>query len=188
MNGNSADNKRTKSQFKLQFRRRTVIDAGQTTSHTNKEIPSSALDHHHSSRNQEEKKDSTLLSPSPPSVHITYNNEEHIENTTQLTSGRPREGGVAYPFKLGTHLRDNDANASTITLKSQAGVSTPKDPKANEPLDKSPLAFEATLRSESVGASPKVDSQLQDADQPETADRGMKRPDLERFVTAAEEL
>lgn len=179
MNVKSPDNKRTESQPNIQSRRRAVTDAGQTTSHTNKEFPNAALDHHHnSSPKQEEKMDSKLLSPSP-SPHITYNSEGHIENTTQLTSGRPKEGGVAYPFKLGTHLRDNDANASTITLKSQAGVSTPKDPKTNETLEKTPLAFEATSRSGSVS---------QNADQLEIPDRGMNRPELERFVTATEKL
>ncbi len=39
---------------------------------------------------------------------------------------RPKSEGIAFPFKLSTHLVDDGRNASTITLESQAGVVTPQ--------------------------------------------------------------
>lgn len=48
---------------------------------------------------------------------------------------RPSAGpGKAFPFKLGRHLRDQDANASTVTLASQAGVVGPKGDEQSKQL------------------------------------------------------
>lgn len=41
-------------------------------------------------------------------------------------ANRPKSEGVAFPFKLGTHLIDSGVNASTVTLQSQAGVVSPR--------------------------------------------------------------
>jgi len=66
----------------------------------------------------------------PPAIATTYHgddarDEKPLASTSlpkPLSPTRPSAGGVAYPFKLGTHLTSDGRSASTITLEDEAGV------------------------------------------------------------------
>ena len=141
------------------------------------------MDQRHEEPKCEQSRVSDSVSPFPPSIHIIKDSED--EDAGESKSERPTVDGVAYPFKLGTHLREDNANASTITLKSQAGISTPNITETNEVLDEAPSAARTDSRSD---AGAKVDSHAQNMDRAEFADAEAKRPKIERFTTAAEEL
>lgn len=64
-------------------------------------------------------------------------NEEEI-TPSHIEINRPSAGGKAFPFKLGTHLRNDTDNASTITLASYGGVVTPKGDETGKQLGEYP--------------------------------------------------
>lgn len=180
-NANPVDNKKSKSRSRS--RRRAVTDTGQTTSQTN--VETLAVGHRHEQQEREEKIPTRSVSRSPPLIHVTHDNEDFMEKAGESTSERPAAGGVVFPFKLSTHLRDDNANASTITLKSQADISAPKVVETREVFDAAPSAVGAGSKSEVIGVNTKA---TQNIDQVESADSEAKRPEMERFVTAAEVL
>lgn len=184
-NANPVNEKRPKSHSRSRSRRRTVTDTGQTTSYDDERTPVAVLSHYKEEpQNHKEAKASDLVS-SPPSIHLISDNENFTERADGPTTNRPTLGGVAYPFKLGTHLRDDNTNASTITLKSQVGISTPK----NELLpDDVASTARVGLGSEAVRASIEVNPQDRNTEQAESLDNQAKRPEVERFVTASEGL
>ena len=114
-NTKSSDGKRT-SKSRSKSRRRTVSYSGQDTDSNDKptflaqrddQVPTSSDSIHLSP-------DAALLAPHSPN--------------------RPSQGNKAFPFKLGTHLMNNGANASTVTLMSQAAPGTPKGDEQGKQL------------------------------------------------------
>lgn len=73
----------------------------------------------------------TDLAHLAPPILLSSPPDENSENAKAVPlpaspGERPSAGpGKAYPFKLGRHLGNQDVNASTITLASQAGVVSP---------------------------------------------------------------
>ena len=132
-NTKSSDGKRTSKsggKSRSKSRRRTVSYTGQDTDNIAKPT---AL----TQRNEENSTsaDSTHLSPgaallSPPSTN------------------RPSQGNKAFPFKLGTHLMNNGANASTVTLMSQAPAGTPKGDEQGKQLGESTVGLPSSEPSE----------------------------------------
>lgn len=85
--------------------------------------------------NLNEEQNSKQLGKSNITSPPDHNSEDAIAVPLPVSPGdRPSAGtGKAFPFKLGRHLTDGDANASTVTLTSQAGVVTPKADKMGKP-------------------------------------------------------
>ena len=125
-NTKSSDGKRASKsggKSRSKSRRRTVSYSGQDTDSIDKptiptqrddEIPTSAESSHLSP-------DAALLSPHSPN--------------------RPSQGNKAFPFKLGTHLMNSGANASTVTLMSQAAAGTPNGDEQGKQLGESTVGI-----------------------------------------------
>lgn len=126
-------------------RRRAVTDAGQTNSIEANNGKTTTFEGD-ATRDEDHVliegtiPDSNLLTPpvitsSPP----TPEESTHTETTgvSPTTTNRPTAGGIAFPFKLGTHLNDNGRNASVVTLQSQAGVVAPQGDERGRQLGES---------------------------------------------------
>ena len=92
--------------------------------------------------------------------------------TIGARQNRPAAGGKLFPFKLGRRLGDDGANTSTVTLTSQAGVVTPKGDQGFRQLGTTSVGIGAYDAS-GTGAEHESSG---------------RRPDIERFQTAKEEL
>lgn len=112
-------------------RRRDVADIGQANNYVDENTTAAELD-----RRQEEKSPTNGMASDPnhlaPSVVVSDHSttEPKGQAASQYLSpnaNRPKSDGIAFPFKLSTHLVDDGRNASTVTLQSQAGVVTPPD-------------------------------------------------------------
>ncbi|KAI9826599.1 MAG: hypothetical protein M1832_006195 [Thelocarpon impressellum] len=130
------------------------------------------------------KEDPNLLNPSllPPSPRSGQAN-----GTRPVpASGRPNEGGVAYPFKLATRT-DEGANASMMTLTSAAGVVDPAREKSEKSVQELPLGEDKKAADGEGGPDEKGP-----ADEKRSSDEKRlteeKRPEPERFVTASDGL
>ena len=91
------------------------------------------------------------------------------------SQNRPAADGKLFPFKLGKKLGDEGVNASTVTLKSFAGVLTPKGNEKGKQLG------------EPVGGTMNGNRDLDGAHVGD-AQSELRRPDIERFETAREDL
>lgn len=104
-------------------RRRTVSYTGQDTDSINK--PTALMS-------------SDEQSPtSPDSTHLFPD----AALLTPRSPNRPSHGNRAFPFKLGTHMMNNGANASTVTLMSQGAAGTPKGDEQGKQLGESTVGF-----------------------------------------------
>ncbi|KAL2044698.1 hypothetical protein N7G274_002472 [Stereocaulon virgatum] len=119
-------------------RRRTVTDAGQTN-HEQNPVSGEKASHTADAGNGKEKPATNGRSTSTHPNHLAVPTvtsdppspaDDHPANKDTSTktsiSKRPTAGGVAYPFKLSSHLTETSRNASTVTLQSQAGIVSPK--------------------------------------------------------------
>lgn len=126
-------------------RRRAVTDAGQTKGNnelnkTKTTPPDSEIRQNRKLSTNDTTSGHNYLAPptitsSPPSPQEIPTNGHAASSPT--STNRPTAGGVAFPFKLGTHLNDNGRNASVVTLQSQAGVVTPKGDEKGRQLGES---------------------------------------------------
>ncbi len=131
----------------------------------------------------------TLLSPplSPIAQNSNDRGMDYLAIVETSDSHRPTADGVAFPFKLGTHL--NADNASNVTLTSQAGVVTPKGNEVGKQLgdgvQSSPLknAISSACAAEGESLSWEVGGGGSGG-----LSVGLKRPEMERFETAREDL
>lgn len=128
-------------------RRRGVTDTGQTNDGGKPEIdentPAAELDRR---RNEQALNGQTNGYPTdpahlaPPIIRSSPPPDEFPENAKVVPlpaspEERPSAGpGKAFPFKLGRQLGNQDVNASTITLASQAGVVSPKGDEQSKQL------------------------------------------------------
>ena len=115
-------------------RRRTVTDAGQTN---HEQIPMNGEKASYTA-NAGNRKDKPCTNGTSTSTHPDHlavpivtsdppspaddNPTNKGSSTKPLISKRPTAGGVAYPFKLSSHLIETSRNASTVTLQSQPGI------------------------------------------------------------------
>lgn len=145
-NAKLPSNKKQQGQSRSRSRRRTVTDAGQTNNrnnHTNEEDTSSTQNA--SDRNK--RPDNTVsgdrnhltvptITSDPPSPEDESSKTNNV-SFNPSSPNRPTAGGVAFPFKLSSHLVENGRNASTVTLESQAGVVSPQGDEAGKQLHES---------------------------------------------------
>ena len=117
-------------------RRRTVTDAGQTN---HEQIPMNGEKASYTVNTGNRKDKPSTNGTSTRSNHLAVptvtsdppspadDNPTNKDSWTKSSiSKRPTAGGVAYPFKLSTHLTETSRNASTVTLQSQPGIVSPK--------------------------------------------------------------
>ena len=146
-NGRPAGADKTFSHSRSRSRRRTVTDAGQTNhgkSPMNGEKASATaqgsngenkLSTNGTSTDPNHLAVPTVTSDPPPPEDDTNNIGDAL--LVSKSPNRPTAGGVAFPFKLSSHLVENGRNASTVTLESQAGVVSPKGDEEGKQLGES---------------------------------------------------
>ena len=144
--GKLPSNKEQLGKSRSRSRRRTVTDAGQTNDRSNnaneKEI--SSIENTSESNKRPDNATSgdrnhlaiPTITSDPPSPEDESNKTNHV-SFNPSSPNRPTADGVAFPFKLSSHLVEDDRNASTVTLESQAGVVTPKGDEAGKQLGES---------------------------------------------------
>lgn len=108
-----------------------------------------------------------------------------METTRSSTAqARPKSGGVAFPFKLGTKVGADGTNASTITLTSMPGVVTPKAEKPDAEVEITNNVMGGNRRRpDSLGG---VNGRSGEIVMEAGEVVGGERPEPERFVTAME--
>lgn len=135
------DSRRAQAMSRSRSRRRTVTDIGQANADVNENTSVAQLQQR---RDENLPADSTICAETlpanginsdpgslSPSVFIsdhstTEPNGLAASQSLSPNANRPKSEGVAFPFKLSTHLVDDGRYASTVTLQSQAGVVSPK--------------------------------------------------------------
>ncbi|CAD6563544.1 MAG: hypothetical protein ASARMPRED_000033 [Alectoria sarmentosa] len=127
-------------------RRRGVTDAGQTSyigkPKIDENTPAVELDRRRNEQSLYSQANGHPTYPThlAPSIILSSPPDENSENAKAVPlpaspGERPYAGpGKAFPFKLGRRLDNKDANASTITLASQAGVVSPKGDEESKQL------------------------------------------------------
>ncbi|KAL9604647.1 MAG: hypothetical protein Q9219_000367 [cf. Caloplaca sp. 3 TL-2023] len=114
---------------------------------------------------------SPIPSPSLSSDYPQANPLNNIAGTASLA--RPATDGKAFPFKLGTRFHEDGTNASTVTLMSHMAVGMP------------------TPRAEGGREAFLSDADKVRAKQPSengNGEKGRRRPEMERFETAREQM
>ena len=145
-NARLPSNTKQHGQSRSRSRRRTVTDAGQTNNRNNdahEEVASSRENANVSNKGPDDTTSGdrnhlaiptiTSDAPSPEDESKKTNNVSFEPSSPK----RPTAGGIAFPFKLGSHLVENGRNASTVTLESQAGVVSPQGHEAEKQLGES---------------------------------------------------
>lgn len=147
-------------------RRRGVTDTGQTDNSGKPEIdentPAAELDRRRNEQalNGQANGFPTNHAHLAPSIVLSSPPDENSENAKAIPlpaspGERPSAGpGKAFPFKLGRHLKNQDVNASTITLASQAGVVSPMGDEQSKQLGDSITPGTPDPKSESEIAVP----------------------------------
>ena len=147
VNGRPAGADKTFSHSRSRSRRRTVTDAGQTNhgkSPMNGEKASATAQN--SNGENKPSTNGTSTDPNHLGVPAVTSDPPSPEDDTinigdtllkSKSPNRPTAGGVAFPFKLSSHLVENGRNASTVTLESQAGVVSPKCDEEGKQLGES---------------------------------------------------
>ena len=128
------DTNRANAHSRSRSRRRTVTDTGQANGEIDDNTSATELA---SRREKIEAQGKPPHSDSlAPPVIVSDHSEHHDRGVVvQATSPkRPIADGKAYPFKLGSHLTGDGANASTVTLQSQVGTVTPKEEDKSKQL------------------------------------------------------
>ena len=145
-NAKSPSNKEQLGKSRSRSRRRTVTDAGQTNNGSNNANKEETSSTENTSKNNKRPDNATsgdhnhlaipIITSDPPSPEDESNKTNHV-SFNPSSPNRPTADGVAFPFKLSSHLVENARNASTVTLESQAGVVTPKGDEAGKQLGES---------------------------------------------------
>ena len=123
--------------------------------------------------------DPTFLTLTHSPKAVTFSSDENQPPPVPVNDknqNRPAADGKLFPFKLAKSLGDEGANPSTVTLKSYAGVTTPRcDDEAWKKLVDGDAGGEL------------IDSNRSEGEETRGGE-GSTRPDLERFETAREGL
>ena len=144
-NARLPSDKKQQGQSRSRSRRRTVTDAGQTNNRNNNANEEDTSTQKTSERNKHPDNATSgdrnhlvipTITSDPPSPEDESNNTNNV-SFNPSSPNRPTAGGVAFPFKLGSHLVENGRNASTVTLESQAGVVSPRGDEAGRQLHES---------------------------------------------------
>ena len=142
-NARIPSNKEQQGKSRSRSRRRTVTDAGQTNNRSNNANEEETSSTQKTSESNEHPDKATsgdrnhlaipTITSEPPSPEDVSNKINHV-SFNPSSPNRPTAGGVAFPFKLSSHLVEDDRNASTVTLESQAGVVSPQGDKVGKQL------------------------------------------------------
>ena len=145
-NARLPSNKKQHAQNRSRSRRRTVTDAGQTNirhNNANEEDTSLTPNANESNKSPDDTTSGDrnhlvipTITSDPPSPEDQPKKPNNV-SFEPSSPNRPTAGGVAFPFKLGSHLVENGRNASTVTLESQAGVVSPRGDEVGKQLDQS---------------------------------------------------
>ena len=145
-NARLSSNKKQQGQNRSRSRRRTVTDAGQTNNRNNianEEDTSSKQKANESNKSPDDTTSGDrnhlaipTITSDPPSPEDEPKKSNNV-SFEPSSPNRPTAGGVAFPFKLGSHLVENGRNASTVTLESQAGVVSPRGDEVGKQLAES---------------------------------------------------
>lgn len=174
-------------------RRRTVTDAGQSNNRDqivpHEDTPASELQPKQTPSERHHVVTTTDGHLSPPIITtMAHENADQQDAPLPNDPMRPSAGGQAFPFKLGTHVKDDGRSASVTTLTSHAGVVSPKPSEINEfpglkhgeqegiesePTYPRPGAATLNMNNESTNVM-------------NGNDEGKQRPHIERFETASE--
>ena len=145
-NARPVDADRANKISRSRSRRRGVTDTGQTDNGGKPEIdentPAAELDRRRNEQalNGQANGFPTNHAHLAPPIVLSSPPDENSENAKAVAmpaspGERPSAGpGKAFPFKLGRHLSNQDVNASTVTLASQAGVVSPKGDEQSKQL------------------------------------------------------
>lgn len=137
-NARPVDADRLNKLSRSRSRRRVVTDAGQADpagkAKIDENTPAAELDRQRNepALNVQPNVHSTDPTHLAPPIVLSSPPDENSDNAKAVPlpaspGERPSAGpGKAFPFKLGRHLGNEDVNASTITLASEAGVVSPK--------------------------------------------------------------
>ena len=165
-------------------RRRTVTDAGQAPAANDDEV-----DENTSAAELLERRgahpDPNLLSPS---MRPATQKAGQANGTSLIPdSGRPRQGGVAFPFKLASRGND-EVNASTVTLTSAKGVLSPtfasKGEQSKEETSKAETPKSETPKAETPKAeTPNVETPKAETPKPEKPNAETPKPDAPKAET-----
>ncbi len=145
-NAKLPNNKKQQGQNRSRSRRRTVTDAGQTNNRTNNANDENTSSTQNANESNKSPDDTTsgdrnhlailTITSDPPSPEDESKKTNNV-SFKPSSPNRPTADGVAFPFKLGSHLVENGRNASTVTLESQAGVVSPQSDEAGKQLGES---------------------------------------------------
>ena len=145
-NARLSSDKKQQGQNRSRSRRRTVTDAGQTNNrnnNANEEDTSSTQNANESNKRPDNTTSGDrnhvaipTITSDPPSPEESSQKPNNV-SFNHSNPNRPTAGGVAFPFKLSSHLVENGRNASTVTLESQAGVVSPQGDDAGKQLHES---------------------------------------------------
>ena len=145
-NARLSSDKKQQGQNRSRSRRRTVTDAGQTNNRNNsanEEDTSSTQNANESNKRPDNPTSGDrnhlaipTITSDPPSPEDESQKTNNV-SFNPSSPNRPTAGGVAFPFKLSSHLVENGRNASTVTLESQAGVVSPQGDDAGKQLHES---------------------------------------------------
>ena len=145
-NARIPSNKEQQGKYRSRSRRRTVTDAGQTNNRSNNANEEETSSTQKTSESNEHPDKATsgdrnhlaipTITSEPPSPEDVSNKTNHV-SFKPSSPNRPTADGVAFPFKLSSHLVEDDRNASTVTLESQAGVVSPQGDKVGKQLGES---------------------------------------------------
>ena len=148
-------------QYRSRSRRRGVTDGGQTgyvgKPKIDENTPVTELDRRRKGETNGHPTDRAHLAP-PIILSSPPNADSENASAVPLPASpgeRPSAGpGKAFPFKLGSHLADQDVNASTVTLASHAGVVSPNGDEENKQLGDSIAPSPPDQNSENAIAVP----------------------------------
>lgn len=165
-NARPVDAERVEKLSRSRSRRRGVTDAGQTDYVRKPEVdentPAAELDRQRNEQTLNGQADghSTDRALLIPPIVLSSPPDRDSENAKAVPlpaspGERPSAGpGKAFPFKLGRHLGNQDVNASTVTLASQAGVISPKGDEVNKQLGDNIIASPPDQNSENAVVVP----------------------------------
>ena len=197
INGQKVDSNHARRHSRSKSRRRTVTFTGQGNGAVDEKSPAAAIEQKKAEARGQQSGESTRLIP--PDIVM----EGRASSDTALPDphdpNRPSAGGKAFPFKLGSHLQDDGRNASTITLISQGGVATPRGDETGKQngdtignSEDTRLDRRVTMEdTDGVLHKRLVEQKIGEPgakDDPATNFESKKRPAIERFETAKENI
>lgn len=165
-NARPAGASRANEMSRSRSRRRGVTDTGQTNHvgkpEVNENTPAAELDRRRNEQvlNGQANGYNTDRAHLAPPIVLSSPPDDNSENAKAVAlpaspGERPSAGpGKAFPFKLGRHLGNQDVNASTVTLTSQAGVVSPQGDEESKQLGDSITSSPPDRNSENATAVP----------------------------------